>query len=386
MNLIEFYKVCNPIHPKDLITTLKDEKRSKKLKKYSLVDDIKPADLYCYLYAKFGVPNGLQNFLRGDTSDNLIHWEWVLELNKKFIFIQGKNLHTEIWFIGEWDSEKNYIEELVEIIKNDYANFGKKMGLIRKELEDWDIFTNTYQSLRSSISQLKSDLDKLNLNPLNEMLETPKDLKSLAENQIKWNEIFDKYNRGIGLSMSLNIMTPILAESFVNLIFFVLCRKDIKDNKRLFESFMRSNIDVKIQSLHIHCHGFKNAVDWSSDECKEYNKIINRRNDLLHGNINIKNLKHSEIFFNGRIPIFKEYRSIWKYSIGTALNYSRFSELDYDITAVDSFINYVLSCLEDSLKDNITQLIDSPDLGHNKKDSRLAVLLPRHLVDEFMPE
>lgn len=385
MDLIEFYQNCNPIHPKDLIGIIKSRTKSNDLQIHSIINELKPSDLYCYLYAKFGMPNGIQNFLRGNTSDNLIHWEWTLEFKDRFIHILGKNLKTEIWLIGGWDSTHKLPDQLVEIIKNDYSNYKKEMGEIRKSLEDWDIFTNTYQSLKKSINQLKKDLDSLDLDPLNEKPKAPKDLMFTEETQENWAKILTKYHRGIGLSMSLNIMIPILAESFVNLIFFILCRRDIKDNKRIFDSFTRSNIDVKIQSLHIHCIGFKKAIDWSSDACKEYNNIINRRNDLLHGNINIKTLKHSEIFFNQRVPIFKEYRSIWQHSIGTALNYSRFSELSHDLKAVDLFIEYVLSCLEDSIKDGIAQFMESPDIGHNKKDSRLGVLLPHHLVDSYIP-
>jgi hypothetical protein len=51
--------------------------------------------------------------------------------------------------------------------------------------------------------------------------------------------------------MALRFMVPVLAESFINLLVFMLCRPDIKSNPRLYENFVRSNIDVKIQSLHI---------------------------------------------------------------------------------------------------------------------------------------
>jgi hypothetical protein len=40
-----------------------------------IVNEIRPADLFCYLGARFGPPNGVQNFLRSNDSDNLIHWD-----------------------------------------------------------------------------------------------------------------------------------------------------------------------------------------------------------------------------------------------------------------------------------------------------------------------
>lgn len=391
MNLSEYYKICIAIDPKSFMEVFRSENKPKGLHSYSIVDELKPSDVYCYFYAKFGTPNGLQNFLRNDTSDNLIHWEWVLEYENKYIFIQGMNLRTEVVFLGNWEFSKDlnsgeHINNFIEVIKNDFSKYGKKMSQVRKALEDWDIFVNPYQSLKKSVNQLKEDLDALNLDPLNEKITESGTLKSIVEIKDEWQDLLVKYNRGVGLSMSLNIMAPILAESFINLLFYILCRPDIKDNNRLFDSFIRSNIDVKIQSLHIQCLGFKKAVNWSSNECKNYNDIINRRNDLLHGNINIKELKHSEVFFNRRVPIFKKYRSIWKHSIGTALDHSRLPEIGNDLKVIESFTQYVLSCLEESVRKNIVQSMESPDLGFNKKENRLAVLFPYHIVDAWDPE
>jgi hypothetical protein len=39
---------------------------------------LSPVDMYCYLKARFGEPNGVQNILRSDSSDNWIHWEYSL--------------------------------------------------------------------------------------------------------------------------------------------------------------------------------------------------------------------------------------------------------------------------------------------------------------------
>ena len=51
---------------RDLIKTRK--KGSGSGGRWVLVDQLMPADLYSYLYAKFGPPNGLQNVLRRDDS------------------------------------------------------------------------------------------------------------------------------------------------------------------------------------------------------------------------------------------------------------------------------------------------------------------------------
>ena len=59
----------------EVLAELQRENRSPRVTCLALWNEIAPSDLYCYLHARFGPPNGPQNFLRNDSSDNLIHWE-----------------------------------------------------------------------------------------------------------------------------------------------------------------------------------------------------------------------------------------------------------------------------------------------------------------------
>ncbi|MGE6224806.1 hypothetical protein [Aeromonas media] len=143
---------------------------------WRLGNELKPSDLYCYLYAKFGPPNGLQNFFRSDDSDNLIHWDWTLASKHGLVMILGLNLRSEVHLIGEWTVKGNYsLEEFVEEIKSDLASHGKEMSRIRNEvLEDWEMFVNPFKNLRESIESLKGELDSLALDPEQENLPDPK--------------------------------------------------------------------------------------------------------------------------------------------------------------------------------------------------------------------
>jgi hypothetical protein len=40
-----------------------------------------PVDMYCYLKARFGEPNGFQTFLAKDDSDNWIHGDYNLKVD-----------------------------------------------------------------------------------------------------------------------------------------------------------------------------------------------------------------------------------------------------------------------------------------------------------------
>jgi len=373
---------ADAIHPRCIAKIMQGEKLPKGGGYWSVGNELKPADLYLYLYARFGAPNGLQNLFRRDDSDNLIHWDWTLACERGLIQFYGLNLRTEIWFHGDWDLAKCDREQFISHIKADFSNYGKEMSQLRKsQLEDWEIFVNPYKQTKDAILQLKSDLDALQLKPDQEKVENPTGPSAFARFASEWEAISTKYNRGIGLALSLRTMIPILAESFLNMLLFVLCHPDIKKNQRLFDAAIRANIDVKVQSLHINCIGFSQPVDWSAEPCKKYNSIVNARNDLLHGNVSLANQKFSEIFFNGKVPVFKKYESMWQQSIGVAIDSSKLSEVGDELITIDQFTDYVLSCIDPQLLEQVTGMLDKRDLGMNKKDSRLGILLPDHLID-----
>lgn len=381
MDLIDTYEKSEAIATGCLANILKSDSRPKGGKAFGIGNELKPSDLFCFLHAKYGQPNGIQNYLRNDSSDNLIHWEWVLVSDKGFLSFLGMNLRTEVTFIGDWEVSREDLNELIIHIKSEFPKFGKEMGLVRKDLEDWDLFVNPYQQLKSSVDQLHSDLVSLQLDPSMEKIDNPTDPASFKQFQTDWGDLMQRYNRGVGLAMALQIMAPILAESFVNFVIFILCRPDIKKNKRVFESVVKANIDVRVQSLHVNCIGFNNAVDWASPPCREYNSIVNKRNDLLHGNISTEKMKIGEVFFKGRVPIFKEYKTLWQHSIGVSLEASGFFSIQREIEIVREFIAYVTSCLEETYKENLEFMSERRDLGFNKGDARIGVLLPDSIAD-----
>ncbi len=93
---------------------------------WSFKNELKPSDLYCYLYAKFGPPNGIQNILRNDDSDNLIHWDWTLAGEDGLLQIIGLNLRTEFVFVGNWNLPRTFIlclEQIMHSLGNSCLGF-----------------------------------------------------------------------------------------------------------------------------------------------------------------------------------------------------------------------------------------------------------------------
>lgn len=68
----EFLSEISYLSPERVFELLSKKDRPKDAFYLPIENEVRPSDLFCYLNARFGPPNGIQNFLRSDDSDNLI--------------------------------------------------------------------------------------------------------------------------------------------------------------------------------------------------------------------------------------------------------------------------------------------------------------------------
>ena len=190
-----------------------------------------------------------------------------------------------------------------------------------------------------------------------------------------------RLNKAFGICFGIRSMLPVMAEAFINLILFTLMDHERKKDERLKNNLFKQDIDVRVKSLHLNCYGFKQAVDFSNPVCRQYNRLVNERNDLLHGNIAINKLKFNEVYFLGRVPIFKEYHSMWNRVFDVQKEAVGLDKVMDEIAVVTDFIDYVLSCLDDRTRPALDQIISKRELGLLEKEMRVGVLFPNHLVD-----
>jgi hypothetical protein len=377
---ITFVTELEAIDPKELMKKLQSDNRPNFDTFWKIKNEIKPVDLFCYLYARFGPPNGIQNLFRSDSSDNLIHWEWALQSQERILLIQGQNFRTEIWMSGkEQSSEEKDI--LISAIKDTFSSYGTEMGEVRKSLEHWIEFINPYQRIRRSIESLTKELESLNIDG---ELENKKDLHDYETPQEwadDWKKQSAKYSKATGLCFGIRSMLPVMAEAFVNLLLYMLLKPALKKDDRLRENIIRQPIDVRIKSLSHNCIGFKQDIDYSDEVCKLYHSIVNERNDLLHGNVVIDKLKFNEVNFSGKVPVFKTYSTMWERAFGVELKSVGLERLKQERNIVEELIEYIISHMNVTTQNQVKALLEHHELGMCIDDGHLGILFSSTLVD-----
>lgn len=350
----------------------------------SIRNEIAPSDLYCYLRARFGFPNGVQNFLRNDSSDNLIHWEWMLRFSTGWLLLQGMNFRTAVILLDVPGIGHADIPDLVTQLKADFAMHGRAMAQLRKSLEDWTEFVNPYQRIRSSVNSLFRELDALNLRPEDEAI--PDITSAEQARDTDWAEVAARYSKGLGLCFGIRSMLPVLAEAFVNLLLFALMRPELKSDERLRENAIRQPIDVRIKSLSMTCVGFESQVDYKHEAFKAYHSLVNDRNDLLHGNVVLAKLKFNEVYFSGRVPVFKVYRSLWERTVGVDIQAVGLHRLANEVQVVDNMIDQLKTHLTLGTRKFIEQVSEQRDLALDVGRGKFGILFSRRLADMFAPD
>ena len=374
------------LSPKNVYEMISSEDRPSGASYWTIKNEVCPADLFCYLYARFGPPNGIQNFFRADHSDNLVHWNWTFACDSGLVDIQGTNFRTYVWFIGDFNVEDVDAVEFASLIKADFKNYGKQMSECRQSLESWIEFVNPYQRLRRAVDQLVEELGKLKIDEIEELPEMLSSTDQLTQQEIckQWKDTGTRLHKAFGICFGIRAMLPVMAEAFVNLILYILMRPELKRDARLRENAFKQHVDVRVKSLHLNCKGFKQPVDYSNSVCGRYHSLVNERNDLLHGNVAIEKLRFNDVYFAGNVPVFKEYRSMWNRAFEIQRESVGLDQVLDELSIVTDFIEYVLSCLDDRLRPNVEQVISRLELGLHKMDDRVGVLFAEHLVD-FRP-
>lgn len=341
--------------------------------------NISPLALYTYLKARFGEPNGFQMVLKQPTSDNYVHWHWSLQCHDHVIEIMGLNFYAEAYAYGISQPTESEQESLVAAIKADFAAYGPAMSSVKKSLEKWTIFVNPYQRLSKVIVHFSTKLRALDIKNI-QLPGLPTTSEQLADLTENWTGYQTAYTEALGLSLTLKMSVPVLAESFINLLIFLLAKPEIKQDDRLYQDTIRREIDVRVKTLHLTCQGFASPVDASAKEFKEFHTLMNGRNDFLHGNIDPRRLKYDAVHFDGTIPLPDQYQNFSQLALINSLIHVDPDSSLRDVDTVAHFIGFILTHLDKDIKSEVEMFMNTLNPGWREDTKRAGVLFSPHMV------
>lgn len=358
------------------------KKRGKKSPKNGSIlavrQHLSPVDVYCYLKARFGEPNGIQNLIRKDDSDNLIHWDFMLKAGDEDVYICG--MSREIHFMLSENLTDEDWRDLILKIKDDYQRVGKEKSAILKSLEKWVVFPNKFVEIAKICEDLHAEIVD-NRGGFQTYKTSSTNSKKVAREKRKTLDHLNQRSSKLYKScLELSVITPILAEAFINMVILMLCKKEIRNNGRQLETFIRSHIDTKIFDLFYKCEGFARPIDPESDTYKNFKRVMDKRNNTIHGNVDPEKEKIETVYFESTRPLFIESGDhIGKFFEALEHQYQPEKVIkDYEDTY--TFLLEIVACLKPGMAKNFWAIMEDNYPGYDVDRQILGCILPEHVV------
>jgi hypothetical protein len=337
---------------------------------------LSPVDVYCYLKGRFGEPNGFQNFLRKEDSDNWIHWDFNLRAGDEDVYICG--MSREIHFLTSAKMTDENWRDLILGIKADYRRVGKEKSAVLKSLEQWVIFPNRYIAIANVCADLHADI----VDNVGGFLtyKTPGSKTTLRAEGAVLKKLNERATLVHKSSLQLSLLTPVLAEAFINMIVLMLCKPEIRSNKRQFDAFIRSQIDTRVFDLAFKCEGFVRPIDQNAVAFKDFKRVMDKRNHAIHGNCDPEREQIEMVYFEGTRPLFRESGDhIGKFLEALERQYQPQAVIqDYEDT--HKFLDYLVGCLEPGLVQGFARIIEDPYPGYDIGRNKVGALFPEHVM------
>ncbi|RAJ83660.1 hypothetical protein CLV59_103631 [Chitinophaga dinghuensis] len=370
----------------EILAVFKNPSESKKLFKAAswknFKGELSPVDAYKYLKARFGEPNGLTMIGKVASLDNVIHWHYTIWCDGWHIEFYGHSSGMEIMINSSKDDVTDEDrEKFVAALKGDFKHHGKEIRQIQNGFEKWTLFINPYVRLSQTIDELFIDLRKIELKePVAPVTPSPKSAYTEYTDQVA-NWIRD-ITKAAAIGTTIRMLLPVVAESFVNLVIYILRKQEYIEDDRMFDALIRNQIDIRVKSLHVHCDGFDGAVNGKDPRFAAFHTLMNKRNDYLHGNINPSAQKVDTVLIdNLYTPLFEHDESILKrmmakYPVGVTLE-----DVENDYAVVNGLIDLVLENLNQPSRDVIDSLLRERFPGINEKTKKIATLVPNRYAE-----
>lgn len=373
--------------PKDMseyesyLSILKSNDR--KISRFIVTDEISQLDLYCYLKSRFGTANGMSMAFRAPSSENFIQWNYLIIADNHFIDLTGFNTQTTISIQGTILFDALKFKALIENIKNDFQRIRTKLSKVKRSLERWILFVNPYKRLERIVNSYERQLKELDLDTL-PIPQNPSDSTEIENFYSKLNKCSIAYSMAVELGTSLSMIIPVFGESFINLLIFVCAKSEIKNDRRMYENTIRTQIDVRIKSLHLNCNGFIKPVDTSKQEFKDFHSLMNSRNDFLHGNIDPHKLMYDEVYFDKTIPLFKHNQSFSERTLLPPLQLIEPKTVLKNIEIVKNFISLVLDHMSPDHRKYVESVMQTSQPGWRKDTKTIGILFSERVFEGFV--
>jgi hypothetical protein len=342
-----------------------------------LQESVSPFDAYTYLHARFGAPNGLQTMLARDDSDNLFHWDYYLKAGGANLQFVGASEEVHVHFDINVTDEQ--CVSFIKALRTDFGRVGQYKGRFAASLEKWNVFPNQFLAIANRCAELYNDitttLPKIERKILADKLTTQ---ALIAEKRRKAHA---RWMKAVTTAPTeLSVLMPVLFESFIGLIVALLIKPEVKNDAEALNAFVRGPLDQKLLAIADRCAGFDRPLVREDPVFGRYWTVVNRRNDIIHGNVDPVRDSLEVVYFHGKRPLYKtggdRTRQHWK----RLIDRYRPQDVVDDYLAMHAFIVDILDHMTPGGRRVVEMVMEDTQPGWDNRRKIAGRLFPDHVA------
>lgn len=345
--------------------------------KVVLMNEISPAELFCYFAARFGQPTGFFSHVPREHFKEAISWHYLLCLPEGPVDVVSLNFRTEVYLPRCYECSG---AELAAVIKADLPHQQVAMASIQAQATKWVSFLNPYAQLVES-SQLMLARARSLAAILQTDMDAPVGPAETAHFVGEFNAHYPIALELSGLCLSIRMMCPVTIEAFLNLVLYALAKPERRTAPGGLSALTHERIIDKVKLLHQNCDCFICPVDWSAPVCQAIDDLRRRRNDMLHGNVDPLGQKYETVWLWGSAPLFTRVLGPYERALGSKLSAHPLPEVEKDFRLVEAFEEYVLSCIQPKVAEEVRNILGSIDLAYDQDRDKLGILFANQYHD-----
>jgi len=181
-----------------------------------------------------------------------------------------------------------------------------------------------------------------------------------------------------GDCLKLRLLTPVMAEAFINMVILIFCKDEIRNDLERYQEFVRAGVPDRLSLLSKNCDGFARPVDSNTDAYAQFMRVIDKRNCALHGNVDPLRETVEIICFDGKRPLFANPGNHIECLFEQLERLYAPSEVISDYEAVHRFLVEIAECLTERHQAFFEQVITDAFPGCELKKRRVTRILPDH--------
>jgi len=268
-------------------------------------------------------------------------------------------------------------QALIVGLRAEFARIGRQKAEVTKTFEKFVVFQNKYVSLANVCAELQGKIvDTEPFQPSKSRRPSAKNPEvAVAPMRRASRRAADLY----GATVQLGLLTPVLAEAFINMFILVLRRPELRDDDTGYQDLVRDYIPDRLARLSDACIGMR-PVNRTTEAYRRFLTVMNKRNFMIHGNVDPEREAMETVYFEEKRPLFVEPGHHLGRFFADLERLYRPDVVVADYEAVHEFLHELTTYLEPSVRAFFNAIIDDPFPGYETRLKRVTRILPDHVM------